>query len=92
MDLIRDQHVAAAIRGDRAGFDLLELHFAHGYFVSSFLTPLANVRSDEYGGSLENRMRYPLEVFAAVRGGLAGREADLGANLRHRLGARRVRR
>jgi len=67
MDLIRDQHVAAAMRGDRAGFDLLELHFAHGYFVSSFLTPLANVRSDDYGGSLENRMRYPLEVFGAVR-------------------------
>ncbi|MEX1126736.1 MAG: bifunctional salicylyl-CoA 5-hydroxylase/oxidoreductase [Acidimicrobiia bacterium] len=67
MELIREQHVAAAIRGDRAGFDLLELHFAHGYLVSSFLTPLANLRSDEYGGSLENRMRYPLEVFAAVR-------------------------
>jgi anthraniloyl-CoA monooxygenase len=67
MDLIRDQHVAAALRGDRAGFDLLELHFAHGYLISSFLTPLANVRADEYGGSLENRMRYPLEVFGAVR-------------------------
>ncbi|HEX9762590.1 MAG TPA: FAD-dependent monooxygenase, partial [Acidimicrobiia bacterium] len=67
MDLIRDQHVAAAIRGDRAGFDLLELHFAHGYFVSSFLTPLANLRADDYGGSLEKRMRYPLEVFRAVR-------------------------
>jgi anthraniloyl-CoA monooxygenase len=67
MDLIRDQHVAAAIRGDRAGFDLLELHFAHGYFVSSFLTPLANARADGYGGSLEKRMRYPLEVFSAVR-------------------------
>jgi anthraniloyl-CoA monooxygenase len=67
MDSIRDQHVEAAIRGDRAGFDLLELHFAHGYLLSSFLTPLANVRTDEYGGSLENRMRYPLEVFAAVR-------------------------
>jgi len=67
MDLIRDQHVSAAIRGDHAGFDLLELHFAHGYLLSSFLTPLANVRADAYGGSLENRMRYPLEVFAAVR-------------------------
>jgi anthraniloyl-CoA monooxygenase len=67
MELIRDQHVAAAIRGDRAGFDLLELHFAHGYFVSSFLTPLANARTDDYGGSLENRMRYPLEVLGAVR-------------------------
>jgi anthraniloyl-CoA monooxygenase len=67
MDSIRDQHVSAAILGDRAGFDLLELHFAHGYLLSSFLTPLANVRTDDYGGSLQNRMRYPLEVFAAVR-------------------------
>jgi anthraniloyl-CoA monooxygenase len=53
--------------GDQAGFDMLELHYAHGYLLSSFLTPLANRRSDEYGGSLENRMRYPLEVFEAVR-------------------------
>jgi anthraniloyl-CoA monooxygenase len=67
MNRILDEHVSAAIRGDRAGFDLLELHFAHGYLVSSFLTPLANVRTDGYGGSLENRMRYPLEVFSAVR-------------------------
>lgn len=67
MDAVRDQHVQAAKRGDRAGFDWLELHFAHGYLVSSFLTPLANQRSDSYGGSLENRMRYPLEVFDAVR-------------------------
>ena len=67
MDLVIDQHVAAARRGDAAGFDLLELHFAHGYLVSSFLTPLSNQRGDEYGGVLENRMRYPLEVFAAVR-------------------------
>lgn len=67
LDQIRDQHVAAAIYGDRAGFDLLELHFAHGYLLSSFLTPLANLRTDEYGGSLENRMRYPLEVFGSVR-------------------------
>ena len=61
------QHAEAAKRGVGAGFDWLELHFAHGYLVSSFLTPLANQRSDEYGGSLENRMRYPLEVFDAVR-------------------------
>jgi len=61
------QHVSAAERGERAGFDWLELHFAHGYLVSSFLTPLANQRSDGYGGSLHNRMRYPLEIFDAVR-------------------------
>jgi anthraniloyl-CoA monooxygenase len=67
MDLVRDQFVAAAERAARAGFDMLELHCAHGYLLSSFITPLTNRRSDEYGGSLENRMRYPLEVFHAVR-------------------------
>jgi anthraniloyl-CoA monooxygenase len=67
MDLVRDQFVASAMLGDRAGFDLLELHYAHGYLMSSFLTPLANRRDDEYGGTLSNRMRYPLEVFDAVR-------------------------
>jgi anthraniloyl-CoA monooxygenase len=67
MDLVRDQHVAAARFGSEAGFDLLELHYAHGYLLSSFLTPLANQRSDQYGGSPVSRMRYPLEVFEAVR-------------------------
>ncbi|MFO7299395.1 MAG: bifunctional salicylyl-CoA 5-hydroxylase/oxidoreductase [Actinomycetes bacterium] len=67
MDEVRDAFVAAAERGKRAGFDLLELHYAHGYLMSSFLTPLANRRTDGYGGSLENRMRYPLEVVDAVR-------------------------
>jgi anthraniloyl-CoA monooxygenase len=67
MGEVLDQHVEGARRGEKAGFDWLELHFAHGYLVSSFLTPLANQRSDEYGGSLENRMRYPLEIFDAVR-------------------------
>jgi len=67
MDVVRDQHVASARFGNHAGFDLLELHYAHGYLLSSFLTPLANQRSDQYGGSAENRMRYPLEVFEAVR-------------------------
>jgi len=67
MDVVLAQHVEAAERGSRAGFDWLELHFAHGYLVSSFLTPLANQRPDSYGGSLENRMRYPLEIFDAVR-------------------------
>ena len=65
--LIKAQHVEAAQRGDAIDFDWLELHFAHGYFLSSFLSPLTNQRSDEYGGSLGNRMRYPLEVFDAVR-------------------------
>ncbi|MGQ0552787.1 MAG: oxidoreductase [Planctomycetota bacterium] len=67
MDAVREAFVAAARRADRAGFELLELHMAHGYLLSSFLTPLANRRDDEYGGSFERRMRYPLEVFSAVR-------------------------
>ena len=67
MDLVREQFVAAARMADRCGFDMLELHCAHGYLLSSFITPLTNLRSDEYGGSLENRIRYPLEVFAAAR-------------------------
>lgn len=68
MDEILEQFVAAADRAAGAGFDLLELHAAHGYLLSSFLSPVSNLRTDEYGGSLENRMRYPLEVIAAVRG------------------------
>ncbi|SEP29253.1 bifunctional salicylyl-CoA 5-hydroxylase/oxidoreductase [Amycolatopsis saalfeldensis] len=64
---IRAQFVAAAHRAARAGFDLLELHCAHGYLLSSFLSPLTNHRTDEYGGSPENRLRFPLEVFDAVR-------------------------
>ncbi|WP_372615171.1 bifunctional salicylyl-CoA 5-hydroxylase/oxidoreductase [Aquicoccus sp.] len=67
MDLVRDQFVAAAQMADRAGFDMIELHAAHGYLISSFISPMSNARGDEYGGSLENRMRYPLEVFAAMR-------------------------
>jgi len=61
------QFAAAAERAARAGFDLLELHCAHGYLLSSFLSPLSNRRTDAYGGSLENRLRYPLEVLDAVR-------------------------
>jgi anthraniloyl-CoA monooxygenase len=67
MDLVRDQFVASAEMAERCGFDMLELHFAHGYLLSSFISPLTNQRTDAYGGSLDNRMRYPLEVFAAVR-------------------------
>lgn len=67
MDAVRAQFVAAARRGAAAGFDLLELHCAHGYLLSSFLCPLTNRRTDEYGGTLANRLRYPLEVFAALR-------------------------
>jgi anthraniloyl-CoA monooxygenase len=67
MDRIVADFTAAARRGAQAGFDLLELHCAHGYLLSSFLSPVANKRADSYGGSLENRLRFPLEVFDAVR-------------------------
>jgi len=64
---ITGQFTRAAARAARAGFDLLELHYAHGYLLSSFISPLTNKRSDRYGGSLEGRLRYPLEVLDAVR-------------------------
>jgi anthraniloyl-CoA monooxygenase len=67
MKTIREQFVSALRMADRAGFDMVELHCAHGYLLSSFITPLLNERDDEYGGSLANRLRYPLEVFAAMR-------------------------
>lgn len=67
MELVKDQFVAATRMAVRAGFDLLELHCAHGYLLASFISPLTNVRSDEFGGSLGNRLRYPLEVFDAIR-------------------------
>ncbi len=67
MDRVKADFVAATKRAAAAGFDWLELHCAHGYLLSAFISPLTNRRTDEYGGSLENRLRYPLEVFAAVR-------------------------
>ncbi|MBN9454058.1 MAG: bifunctional salicylyl-CoA 5-hydroxylase/oxidoreductase [Bosea sp.] len=67
MDRVTAEFVAAAGRGERAGFDMLELHCAHGYLLASFLSPLTNKRTDEYGGSVGNRLRYPLEVFRALR-------------------------
>jgi anthraniloyl-CoA monooxygenase len=67
MDRVRNQFVAATEMAIEAGFDMIELHAAHGYLLSSFITPLQNTRTDEYGGSLENRLRFPLEVFAAMR-------------------------
>jgi anthraniloyl-CoA monooxygenase len=67
MDRVRDEFVSAVKMGVEAGFDMVELHAAHGYLLSGFLTPLQNRRTDEYGGSLENRLRYPLEVFRAMR-------------------------
>jgi anthraniloyl-CoA monooxygenase len=67
MDQIRDQFVASAEMADRAGFDMIELHAAHGYLLSSFISPVSNIRTDDYGGNLENRMRYPMEVLKAMR-------------------------
>jgi anthraniloyl-CoA monooxygenase len=67
MDRVRDEFVAAVSMGIECGFDMVELHAAHGYLLSGFLTPLQNNRTDDYGGSLENRLRYPLEVFRAMR-------------------------
>ena len=67
MDEVKGQFVAAVRRGLEADFDMIEMHAAHGYLLSSFITPLQNRRTDEYGGSLENRLRYPLELFAAMR-------------------------
>ena len=67
MDAARDDFVRATRRAVTAGFDMLELHAAHGYLLSSFLTPVSNRREDEYGGALANRLRFPLEVFTAMR-------------------------
>jgi anthraniloyl-CoA monooxygenase len=67
MEAVKAEFVAATERGERCGFDMLELHCAHGYLLASFISPLTNRRTDDYGGSLENRLRFPLEVFAAMR-------------------------
>jgi anthraniloyl-CoA monooxygenase len=67
MDRVVAEFVAAVRMGEQAGFDMVELHAAHGYLLSSFITPLTNKRTDDYGGSLENRLRFPLEVFRAMR-------------------------
>ena len=67
MDGVREEYVRAARMAVEAGFDLLEIHFAHGYLLASFISPLTNAREDAYGGPLENRLRYPLEVLRAVR-------------------------
>jgi anthraniloyl-CoA monooxygenase len=67
MDKVKGEFVRATGMARRIGFDMLELHYAHGYLMSAFITPLTNHRTDDYGGSLENRMRFPLEVLEAVR-------------------------
>ncbi|MDR7127415.1 bifunctional salicylyl-CoA 5-hydroxylase/oxidoreductase [Pseudotabrizicola sp. 4114] len=67
METVKAQFVAAVETADRAGFDMIEMHAAHGYLLASFISPVTNLRTDDYGGSLENRLRYPLEIFAAMR-------------------------
>lgn len=67
MDRVKSDFIAATKAAEEAGFDWLELHAAHGYLLSSFISPLTNLRTDEYGGSLENRIKYPIEVFKAIR-------------------------
>jgi anthraniloyl-CoA monooxygenase len=67
MEAIKAEFVAATERGERCGFDMLELHCAHGYLLASFISPLTNRRTDDYGGSLENRLRFPIEVFTVMR-------------------------
>ena len=69
---VREAFVAAAVRAEAMGIDAIELHGAHGYLLHEFLSPLSNARDDAYGGSLSNRMRFPLEVFAAVRAAFPG--------------------
>jgi 2,4-dienoyl-CoA reductase-like NADH-dependent reductase (Old Yellow Enzyme family) len=68
MQRVREAFATAARRAERLGLDAIEIHCAHGYLLHSFLSPLSNHRSDQYGGSLENRMRFPLEIFETVRG------------------------
>jgi anthraniloyl-CoA monooxygenase len=67
MDTVRDEFVGATVRAEEAGFDMVELHMAHGYLLASFLSPLTNQRSDEYGNTIEGRAKFPLEVFDAMR-------------------------
>jgi 2,4-dienoyl-CoA reductase-like NADH-dependent reductase (Old Yellow Enzyme family) len=73
LDRVRDAFAAAARRSERVGLDLIEIHGAHGYLMHEFLSPISNKRSDAYGGSLENRMRFPLEVYDAVRDAVSSR-------------------
>jgi anthraniloyl-CoA monooxygenase len=74
MDEVIAQFVRAARLADEAGFDMLEIHMAHGYLLGSFISPLTNARTDDYGGPIANRMRFPLEVFRACRAAWPGRK------------------
>ena len=88
MDKVRGQFVRAAEMAERAGFDMLELHYAHGYLMSAFITPLTNRRTDAYGGSPREPHALPARGVPRRARGVAGGQADLGAHLRQRLGGR----
>ena len=92
IERVREAFVAAARRAVRIGFDAIELHMAHGYLLHSFVSPISNKRNDEYGGTLEGRMRFPLEVARAVRAVVPQGHAARRAHHRHRLGRRRAHR
>jgi anthraniloyl-CoA monooxygenase len=89
MDRVRDAFIQATVWADEAGFDLIELHMAHGYLLAGFLSPVTNHRTDDYGGNLANRLRYPLEVFTAMRAAWPAHKPIVRAPQRHRLDARR---
>jgi 2,4-dienoyl-CoA reductase-like NADH-dependent reductase (Old Yellow Enzyme family) len=80
LDNTKADYVSSVKRALRIGYDLIEMHAGHGYLIHQFLSPLSNQRTDEYGGSLENRMRYPLEVFAAMRAAWPG-DKPMGARV-----------
>ena len=88
MDAVTAQFVASTEMVQRAGFDMIELHAAHGYLISSFISPLSNQRHDEYGGDLAGRMRYPARGLHRDACGLARRQTDVGQDLGQRLGGR----
>ena len=90
LNRIREAFAASARRAARLGIDALELHAAHGYLLHQFLSPIANQRDDDYGGSLENRMRFPLEIFDIVRAVVSRRQTGRRARVRDGLGGRRL--
>ena len=85
MDQVTAQFVQSTRYADQAGFDMLELHMAHGYLLATFISPLTNLRQDQYGGSVENRMRFPLTGLSGLPWGLAGRKTDVCPYFRIRL-------
>jgi 2,4-dienoyl-CoA reductase-like NADH-dependent reductase (Old Yellow Enzyme family) len=85
---VRDAFVATAKRAERLGIDALEVHCAHGYLLHQFLSPISNKRTDQYGGQLQNRMRFPLEVFDAVRAAFPGMTSRSASRCRRPTGSR----